>query len=107
MKRKHTFFRKQRQGEKINLQLERVTVYKSEAVAQRCSVKKVFLETSENSQENISARVSFLIKLHGWALYFIKKKTLAQVFPYEFCEISKNSFPYRTPPMAASDKCEL
>ena len=30
-----------------------------EAVAQRCSVKKVFLEISQNSQEN---RVSFLIK---------------------------------------------
>ena len=23
----------------------------------------------------------------------------------EFCEISKNTFPYRTPPMAASGKC--
>ena len=29
-----------------------------EAVAQRCSVKKVFLEISENSQENTCARVS-------------------------------------------------
>ena len=28
-----------------------------------CSVKKVFLEISQNSQENISAGVSFLIKL--------------------------------------------
>ena len=34
-----------------------------EAVAQRCSVKKVFLEISQNSQENICARVSFIIKL--------------------------------------------
>ena len=33
---------------------------------------------------------------------FIKKETLAQVFPCEFCEISRNSFSYRTPPMAAS-----
>ena len=32
-----------------------------EAVTQRCSVKKVFLEISRNSQENISARASFLI----------------------------------------------
>ena len=30
----------------------------------RCSVKKVFLEISQNSQENTCARVSFLIKLH-------------------------------------------
>ena len=30
-----------------------------EAVDQRCSVKKVFLETSQNSQENTCARASF------------------------------------------------
>ena len=40
------------------------------AVAQRCSVKKVFLEISQNSQENTSARVSFLIKLHARGLKF-------------------------------------
>ena len=33
------------------------------ALTQRCSVKKVFLEISENSQDNTCARVSFLIKL--------------------------------------------
>ena len=33
-----------------------------EAVVQRCSVKKVLLEISQNSQENTCARVSFLIK---------------------------------------------
>ena len=31
----------------------------AEAVAQRCSVKKVFLEISQNSQENTCARISF------------------------------------------------
>ena len=30
------------------------------------------------------------------------KETLAQVFSCEFCEISKNTFSYRTPPMANS-----
>ena len=54
---------------------------KIEAVAHRCSVKKVFLEIPQNSLENTCARASFLIKL--------------QVF-------SKNTFFYRTPPMAAS-----
>ena len=34
-----------------------------EAVAQRCCVKRVFLETSQNPQEKACARVSFLIKL--------------------------------------------
>ena len=37
------------------------------------------------------------------ACNFIKKETLAQVISSEFCEISKNTFPHRTPPMAASD----
>ena len=35
----------------------------TEAIVQRCSVKKVFLEISQNSQEDTCARVSFLIKL--------------------------------------------
>ena len=39
-----------------------------EAVAQRCSVKKVFLEISEKSQEDTCARATCLIKLQGWAL---------------------------------------
>ena len=33
---------------------------------------------------------------------FIKTKTLAQVLSCEICEISKNTFSYRTPPLAAS-----
>ena len=60
-----------------------------EAVAQSCSVKKVFLEISQNSQENTCVRVSFLIKLQAWTCNFVKKETLAQVFSCEFCEISK------------------
>ena len=52
--------------------------------------KKVFLEISQNSQKNICARASFLIKLQ--ALNFTKKETLAQVFSCEFCESSKNTF---------------
>ena len=34
-------------------------------VVQRCSVKKVFLEISQNSQENTCANVSFLIMLQA------------------------------------------
>ena len=33
---------------------------------------------------------------------FIKKETLAQMFSFEFCEISKKTFFYRTPLLAAS-----
>ena len=32
-----------------------------------------------------------------------KKETLKQVFSCEFCEVSKNTFCYRTAPVAASD----
>ena len=41
------------------------------------------------------------------ACNFIKKETLTQVFSSEFGEISKNSFSYRKPLMAASDGCFL
>ena len=44
----------------------------------------------------------FLIKLQAEACDFIKKETLAQVFSCVFCEISNNTFSYRTPPMVAS-----
>ena len=64
----------------------REVLEKSEAVVQSCSVKKVFLEVSQNSQENTCARVSFLCN-------FIIE-TLAQVFSSERCEISKNTFSY-------------
>ena len=64
--------------------------------------EKVFLEISQNLQENTCARVSFLIKLQSPPATLFKKKTLAQVFSREFCEISKNTFFYRTPLVAAS-----
>ena len=46
----------------------------TEAVAQRCSVKKVFLEISQNSQENTCARVSFFKKLAGVSLQLYYKR---------------------------------
>ena len=39
------------------------------------------------------------------ACNFTKKETLAQVFSCEFCEISKNTFYYRTSLVAASVCC--
>ena len=64
----------------------------TEAVAQRCSAKKVLLEISQNSQGNTCARIFFLINLQAEACNYIKKETLAQVFSCEFCEVSKNTF---------------
>ena len=54
--------------------------------------EKVFLEISQNLQENTRVWVSLLIKLQASACNFIKKETLAQVFSNDFCEISKNAF---------------
>ena len=63
-------------------------VGEEQAVVRRCSVKKVFLDLSVLRQPE--------------ACNFIIKETLAQVFSCEFCEISKNTFLYRTPLVAAS-----
>ena len=49
----------------------------------------MFLEVSQNLQENTCARDSSLIKL---ACNFIKKESLAQAFSCEFCEISITPF---------------
>ena len=62
----------------------------------------MFLKTSQNSQENTHARVSFLIKLHASACNCIKNRLCRTGFSYKFCEISKNTLSYRTPPVAAS-----
>ena len=72
-----------------------------EAVVQRYSVKKVFLEISQNSQENTCARLFFHKSCRLQAYKFNKKETLEQVFSCEFCESSKNTFSYRTPLVAA------
>ena len=56
----------------------------TEAVVQRCSVKKVFLNISQNSQENTFARLS--------TRNFIKKETLVQVFSCEVFEILRTPF---------------
>ena len=59
-------------------------IFVSEAVAQRCSVKTVFLEISQNSHESTCARVSFLNKAVTPACSFIKKEALAQLFCCKF-----------------------
>ena len=67
-----------------------------EAVVWRCSVKKVFLEISQNSQENTCARVSLLMKLqasggcffHFWPTFpivsapfsFLESKYFSNIF---------------------------
>ena len=67
-----------------------------EAIIQRCSVKKVLLKISQNSQENTCATVPFFFQ----TCIFIKKETLTHVFCCKFCDIFKNTFFYRTPLVA-------
>ena len=71
------------------------------SIRQEVFYKKGVLRNFARITGKHRARVSFLIKLQA-ACNFIRKETLAQVFSYEICEISKNIFSYRTPPVAAS-----
>ena len=74
--------------------MEKITLYfakffrhfllAEEPVARRCSIKMLFLETSQNSGKKQLCQ------------------TLVQVFSSEFCEISKNAFSYSAPLVAAS-----
>ena len=65
-----------------------------EAVAQRCSVKKVFFRNFTKITGKHLCQSHFFNKAAG--------PGLAQVFSCDFCEISKNTFSYRTPLVAAS-----
>ena len=55
------------------------------------SIKKVFLEISQNSQENTCARDSFLIKLKGPAT-FLKKNLWQRSFPAIFAKFLRTPF---------------
>ena len=63
----------------------RIITYLSKAAFRRCSVKYLFWEYSQNSQENTCARV------------FIKRDILSEVFPVNSAKF------LRTPAMAASE----
>ena len=77
---------------------------KSEAVAQRCSVKQAFLEISQNSQENICRRVPFLIKLQSWGLQLYQKlDSDSGVFLQILRNFQKHFF-YKRSPADASEK---
>ena len=62
---------------------------RAEAAVRRCSVKKVLLENSQNSEENIYATVFFLIMLQ---VSGTGKKNLAQVVSCDFENFRRASF---------------
>ena len=60
-----------------------------EVVVQRCSVKKLFLKISQNSQESNFPRVSFLIKLQASGLRLttlLKRRLWNRCFPVNFAK---------------------
>ena len=65
--------------------LEKGGSVRTTAVIRRCSVKKIFLKSSKNSEENTGIGVSFLIKSQAQACNLIKRNASTQVFPCEFC----------------------
>ena len=75
-------------------------IFKKQPLA--CSVKKVFLNISQNSQENTCTKAYFLIKLPE-ACNFIKRNTLAKMLFCEFCELFKNTFFTENLRVTASD----
>ena len=60
----------------------------------RCSIKKVFLDISQNSQENTCARVSFLMKLRPATL--LKKWLWHRCFPVDCVKILRTLFSQNT-----------
>ena len=60
-----------------------------EAVVRKCSVKRVFLNISEKSEENNCAGVSFSTKLRAG---YCRKEIAADELFYKICEIFKNIF---------------
>ena len=75
--------------EKIDLKI--IFLHTAEALAGRCSVKKVFLEIWQNSQKSTCGRVSFSIKLQ--ACNFLEKKKLwHRCFPVNFAKFLRMPF---------------
>ena len=63
------------------------------AVVQRCSVKKVFLEISQNLQENTCARVSFFNEDAGLRpATLFKKRLWHRCFPVDFVKFLRTPF---------------
>ena len=65
----------------------------SEAVARRCFIQKMLLKMSQNSQENTSVGVSFLIKLQTlWPATLLKKGLRHWCFPVNFTKFLRLPF---------------
>ena len=54
--------------------------------------KKLFLEISQNWQENTGVRASFLIKLQAWPATLLKKRLWHRCFPVNFVKFLRTPF---------------
>ena len=86
---------------KVKIEVQNQCIYETkqchvlhlEAVTQRCSVKKVFSEISQNSQRNTCTRVSFLIRLNPLrTATLLKKRLWYRCFPVNFVTFLRTSF---------------
>ena len=64
----------------------------TEAVTQKCSVNKLFLEISQNSQENTCARASFNKVAALSPATSLKKRRWHGCFPVNFAKFLRMSF---------------
>ena len=78
--------------EKSKIKALKNKVEKTEAVVRTWSVKKVFLEISQNSQENTCARVSFLITLQAQSATLLKMRPWRRCFPVNFVKFLRTLF---------------
>ena len=80
------------------LNLAKLTIYLNTLTiemqsSKRCSVKRVFLEISQNLQENTCARASFLIKLRASGTGTgVSKRLWHRCFPVNFVKFLRTPF---------------
>ena len=89
---KNYVFKQKSKNEKQKKVFQKWTKFELEAVVQRCSVKKLFLEILQNSQENTCARASFLIRLQVASATLLKKRPWHRCFPVNFAEFLRTPF---------------
>ena len=64
----------------------------TDVVVRKCFVKIMFLKISQNSQENTSVRVSFLISYKLSPATLLKKRLCHRCFPVNFSKFLKTAF---------------
>ena len=76
-----------------NIKVSFIIALPSKSVVRRCSVKKIFLKTSQNSQENTCARVSFFNKVAAFrTATLLKKRLWHKCFPVNFAKFLRTPF---------------